>query len=418
MKRMGRYGAAAALTGGLTFGGAETARAAPPSYFTGFNDGFLSLSDAGQLATALDHLKSAKGQAIRQNIDWRVVQPTQNGGYDWTRYTTLFGHLLNKDVQIIPVLHGCPSWANPQGPPQAPADWHICDQAHEEAFGKFAAETVRFFDSWSKAYGVPPKIKAVEVGNEPNLYMFGGVPAARLRQLSNIAAFHIHANYLLGNYSYPPSSPNPIRVISGGLAAVGAISGTGPYPNYPFRPDWKNYLQELVGGGYNINFDVGIHPYETEKPPSGVVGGWASEGSSPFSDGSKALQYGVWQANQIKATYYEAEAIVAANCSANLWVTETGTSSHSTWSVDVFQNSGYRQTWGQHIQGGVLSLVADYLRSRPRCRSMIVHRLYSDDSAEPVNGPFYRYGIYDPPLTPGGPRVEKVARASLTGAWS
>lgn len=417
IKRLGMLGAAATLMGGWSFPPPEPTAPAEP-FLTGFNDGFMSFEPAGRLPAALADLRAANGRAIRQNVDWRVVQPDEGGPYDWSTYDPLLRSLVDQGVQILPVLHGCPDWAGPQGPPEADASWHTCDPAHDDDFGGFAAEVVRFFDSPTRE-GAPVTVRAIEIGNEPNTYVFGGVPAARLRELSNIAASQVEDHLVAGDYSFSPAAPDPIRVVSGGLATVAAIEGSGTFPTYPNRGEWRDYLEELVGGG-DIAFDVGIHPYETNRPPNHLIESWAPEGTSPYSDGTKAVQYGAWQATEINSRYDDAERIVAANSpNAGLWVTETGASSANTWDLDIFQDPGYRQAWGERIQAGVLGSVAGHLASSPRCAAMFVHRLYSVDDAwnEQPGQPHYRYGVYDPPLTPEGPYVDKLARRALAARW-
>lgn len=346
---------------------------------------------------------------IRFGINWGEVQRDGPASFDWSLYDPLCRQAITAGIVVLPTLYGCPDWASPQvtaepwsgHEPELPGEhFRTCSPEHDADFGRFADRTLRHLDAAGPRTGEHPVVAGIEILNEPNLWTFGAVPAYRARELTGAAAAAVAAAESAGAYSHR------MRVISGGLAPAAAVQPGNPN-GYPPRPAWQEYLAELAGGP-DPGFDVGFHSYETGKPPDGVLSIPEDDPADPLG---RADEFAGWQAGSILDKLDEALSLT----DADVWLTETGASSASPWPEDIF-SPGYRELAGEQIQAEVLSRVADGLRSRPRCRSMIVHRLYSNDDAEPPpaadDSPHYQYGVYD--SIDGRP---KLAVPALAAAW-
>ena len=380
-------------------------------YLPGFNDDFLTYSTTDFADATMERVRTCGGRLVRFGVNWGEVQADGPASHDWSAYDRLYAQALAAGVQLLPTVYGCPEWAGPvvtatlwpgNNPPLPPDYFRTCSPGHDPDFGNFAAATLRHFDAFSRLQGRPTVVTAVEILNEPNVWTFGGVPATRLRELSVAAADRVAASQKAGAFS------QPMRVVSGGIAPVTELEPGNPL-GYPPRPSWQEYLEELLEGA-PADFDVGFHSFETSKPPAGVLTIPEDDSDDPFG---RAGQFAEWQSARILDRIDEALALAPGD----LWLTETGASSESIWSVDVF-SPAYRAEHGQRIQTEVLTGIADGLGSRPRCRSMLVHRLYTDDLAEPPPGadsdsPHHGDGVYE--STGGEP---KLAVSALADAWS
>ena len=407
LKRAGMTGAAIGLGAVVlsqTVGGGDGESGENESYLPGFNDDFVSYSHSGFADATMRKLKARGGRAIRFGIDWGQVQAAGRDTFDWSATNDLYSQALKYGVQMLPTLFGCPEWADPVvtasrwpgNDPELPPDYfRTCSADYDPDFGRFADQALRHFDAFSRYRGRNRVVTGVEILNEPNVWTFGAVPAGRLRELCDAAAARVDQSQKAGAFS------GPMWVISGGPAPAVALEPDNQL-GYPVRPSWQEYLSELVGDG-EIGFDVGMHAYETAKPPEGVLTD-PEDSSDPFDRGR---QYATWRAERIVEQIDEALEIVPGD----LWLTETGASSAPVWPSDVF-SPGYRGAHGQAMQAETLTGIADAISSRPRCRSMFVHRLFSDDRAEPPGTAHFQDGVYD--SIDGKP---KEAVEALAAAW-
>lgn len=361
-------------------------------------------------------IELAGGRAARVGVDWGLVQPDGPDSWDFSSIEPVRIQAMLAGVQILPTVFGCPEWAQPvvTAAPRGrrrelpEAHFRTCAPRFDPDFGRFADRTLRHFDAPSRNEGRPRQVSGVEILNEPNFWTFGDVPVGRLLDLTGAAWEAVEASARAGAFSAP------MRVISGGLAPVSALGpGEGAFPP---RPSWQEYLAELDASG--AGFDLGFHSYETGRPPAGTLTVTEENPDDPFA---RAGQFAAWQADQIIGKIDAALEIT----SRDIWVTETGASSAATWPVDIFTPE-YRREHGQQIQAEVLGRIADALKDRPRCRSMFVHRLFSNDAAEPLPSragadpslqtgasDYHQYGVYD--SIDGAP---KLAVARLASVWA
>jgi|GEM_PF-3486531 len=410
LKRAGLAAAAVGFGGGIALGRLGQNGDTGLDYLPGFNDDFIDYSVSSFADATMAKVRACGGRCVRTGVDWGHVQPDGPESYDWSAFAKLRSEARRAGVEVLPTIGGCPEWAGPvmtagrrdwPGSPYPPGHFRTCSPAHDDDFGRFADAAIRYFDENAVSDG-PAAISAVEITNEPNTWTFGAVPAARISDLANAAVRQVGESQSAGSYS------RPMRVVSGGLAPVSAL-GPGNPAGYPARQSWQEYLAELVGTA-PPEFDVGFHSYELSKPPAGTL---SMPEDNPVEPYARAREFAVWQAAQIVGLIDQALEITGQD----IWVTETGASSASTWSRDIFSPE-YRFAHGQEIQAEVLSGVANALKARKRCRAMLVHRLFSDEVAEPPpsenrDSAYYQYGVYD--STNGRP---KLAVAALAQTWS
>lgn len=411
IKRIGVAGIAILLGGALVARRATEGEAETLSYLPGFNDDFLVYATSDIADTTMSRVASCGGRCVRFGVDWGVVQAEGPDQFDFTPYDQLYIQVLSHGLQLLPTVTGCPDWADPVtttkglpgSTPQVPPPYYrSCDPRHDHSFGRFVDATLQHFDAITRLYEVPPVISGVEITNEPNIWNIGEMPASRLRELASAAASEVARSQEAGAFS------GPMRVISGGISSLAGLTEPDVLGNR-VHPPWEDYLTELVADG-PVEFDVGFHSYEISKPPAGTL---TVPETDPAAPHGRMQEFAEWQASEIVARIDRAAAIVPTD----IWVTETGASSASIWSTDIFSPT-YRAVHGEAIQAYVLALVASALESEPRVRSMLVHRLYSDDEAEPPPTPdsdsaHYQDGVYD--SIDGNP---KAAVATLTQSWS
>jgi hypothetical protein len=401
LKRAGLIGAAI-VAGGVVLERTVLQKDESSSYLSGFNDDFVAYSTSDFAGSVMEKVQAAGGQSVRIGVDWGAVQAEGAQSFDWSPYNALHAQALIAGVQILPTIFGCPAWANPVSTSPETADFPVCSREHDDDFGRFAFATARHFDAPARVRSdLPTVISAVEILNEPNIVTFGAIPAGRLFELSQAAAQAIAAGNESGAFS------EPITVVSGGLAPVIPVA-PGNAGGFTPRPSWQDYLTEMLAAG-SPEFEVGIHSYETAKPPPGTLTEPEDNSSDPYA---RAGQFAGWQADRIIDRIDQALDLTTRD----IWVTETGASSAGIWSKDIF-SPGYREAHGQKIQADVLTRVAEALGSRPRCKAMIVHRLFSNDEAEPPptaseDSVHYQNGVYE--SIDGKP---KLAVAALAEAW-
>ena len=75
----------------------------PPSTFFGISP------QTEPTQTDVEYMRAGKIGSLRWPIGWDAVQPTPNGGYDWSR-STGDGHRRTGHLRVLPFLYATPSW--------------------------------------------------------------------------------------------------------------------------------------------------------------------------------------------------------------------------------------------------------------------------------------------------------------------
>lgn len=244
-------------------------------------------------------------------------------------------------------------------------------------FANWVVSTIQYFDHGA-AYNI---IDAVEVWNEPNI---NGVSANDFVALCQSVATTVNGT----------TFSTPKKVVSGGIAA--AASG------------WDTYFQTVAGGSNAYcRYDLGIHPYYTDNPSYGCATPPRPTGATQYKNVVVASAVSKFD---LASTYMQQSA-ASSGVTNDIWVTEVGATSQNVW--------------GQAGQDQALQQVAANLRNRPYCRSMIVHRLYPDDSLGGERPPSQSYpchqtgevlfkcSVYEPDRN-----TPKAAYSGLQQRWS
>lgn len=177
-------------------------------------------SEYGMRGEMLDLMKAGGYGYMRVDWDWRVCQPTKDGGFDFRRYDKLVDEAEQRGITILPIVYGAPDWA-------APA-WQ-----HADAYAEFCRATVIHYGK---------RMPVIELWNEENISGFWKDPNA-----SNYVAMCKKA------YKAIKEADPSIRVAFGGTAG------------------WAHdYIRECYEAGGKDCFDIiNVHPYSYPRPADG-----------------------------------------------------------------------------------------------------------------------------------------------------
>ncbi|HZR98750.1 MAG TPA: cellulase family glycosylhydrolase [Chloroflexota bacterium] len=182
---------------------------------------------------------------IRQLFQWRAIEGTDKGQFDWSEADRVVKAANDAGIKIIARLDFAPDWTQvspvPNGPPDDMND-----------FGDFVNAFVsRYGPSSSQGVG---RVDAIEVWNEPNLAREWGGRAINQDQAGQ------YVGMLRVAYQAAKAADPQVTVISAGLTPTGTNDDTA-------RPD-DVYLQWMYDAGAAQYFDVlGAHGAGYKAPP-------------------------------------------------------------------------------------------------------------------------------------------------------
>lgn len=158
--RRGRL-VAAALVAGVLLVGASPASAVSRSFF-----GIVSANhpDAADFQTMGD----ARVGTFRFQLDWRNVQPTQGGPYDWSSVDLQFENAAANGIELLPIFYGSPDYAS--GSHREPP---LGSDEDKQAWKDFVAAAVERYGSGGDFWQENPDLQphppdAWQVWNEQN----------------------------------------------------------------------------------------------------------------------------------------------------------------------------------------------------------------------------------------------------------
>lgn len=192
-----------------------------------------NLSDA-DIDVTLDHLKTMGVNDIRVAVPWIYIQSQDNTDYDWTKMDYIVHAASERDMNIVGVMSGTPTWAG------FPINGHS-DPADYARFASAVAER------YNDASTIGP-IDDYEIWNEPNGSLFyNPIDAKAYTAMLQAAYPAIKAN-----------NPNA-TVIAGVLGAVATIPGLSLAP--------EAFVSQMYGAGAKGYFDaLSYHPYNYTLP--------------------------------------------------------------------------------------------------------------------------------------------------------
>ena len=156
---------------------------------------------------------------VRVDWDMRVVKPTKDGPYDFSKYDAFVDEAEKRGLTVLPIMYGTPDWASPV--------WE-----HLDAYEDFCRATVARYAG---------RMPAIEIWNEPNISGFW------YRQPPN-ATNYVAA--LRAGYRGAKAADPTVRVVFGGMAG------------------WAHgYIEACYKAGMKDFFDVMcVHPYTYPFP--------------------------------------------------------------------------------------------------------------------------------------------------------
>jgi polysaccharide biosynthesis protein PslG len=119
-------------------------------------------------ATEFQTMGDARVGTFRFQLDWRRIQPTDGGAYDWSSADTQVEHAAANGIDLLPVLYGSPQWVSesyrepPLGSAEDKQAWKDFLGAAVERYGPDGA-------FWQQHPGIDPHpFHAWQVWNEVN----------------------------------------------------------------------------------------------------------------------------------------------------------------------------------------------------------------------------------------------------------
>jgi len=259
----------------------------PPPAANGFHYGFQAHMYYGQAAAAANAIKGAGFGWVKQQVQWKDIQPNGAGDQNWGDLDNIVGTANVSGTPILLSLVQAPGWAavSPTQPyPKSPTD---------------LANFVTLLATHYKG-----KVAAYEIWNEENF--------AREVGPGNINA---------GNYvELLKASFNAIRATdANALVVTGAPTPTGVNdPNIAF--DDNNYLQQMFayqGGVVKSYFDVlGAHAEAWANPPEDKMGSPEPANVTGFNNHPSFFFR--------RLEDYRGDMVAAGVSAKNIWETEFG----------------------------------------------------------------------------------------------
>jgi polysaccharide biosynthesis protein PslG len=204
----------------------------PADILFGYFEDFSTIPDL------FGYVGAGGGTVIREDIDWRLLQPTPGGDpstWDWSTFDAVYGQAIAAGLRPVFTFHNAPCWAVPA--PCAPNAPNPVAPDFVDEYAHAAAQIALRY----------PSSLAIEIWLEPNSARFWGAPAdpAAFSALVGAAADAIHA------------TGTGVGVYSGGLAPGSAAAD---------KIEFGAFLsQALDAGGVQRADAIGFHAV-TETP--------------------------------------------------------------------------------------------------------------------------------------------------------
>jgi hypothetical protein len=144
--------------------------------------GFFGIAPQNALTeTDAEYMRAGGIGAMRVAVPWGVVQPTAQGGYDWSSVDQVLEVAARARLAVLPFLYGTPHWLS-RKPTTLPVDsgrarsaWVAFVKAAVERYGpggEFWAERAPAVVKYEPAIPNPTPIRAWQVWNEANFFYF------------------------------------------------------------------------------------------------------------------------------------------------------------------------------------------------------------------------------------------------------
>lgn len=230
--------------GGGTGGGLnqQSIRGPMPRHAISMGWNALRWSTDAELDSAFDAMDDLGVGALRTDLWWNLIQPTDAATWDWSGFDRVVTKARQHGIQLMPIIGRSPAWARPGNP-------NTNGHPSPTAFAAFAGAA-------AARYG-PQGIHYWEVWNEPNLdYFFSPPDAVAYTALLNAA------------YDAIKLADSEAFVVSGGLSPAPQTSPGNHVSAIEFTQAMYQHAPKLDAFGF--------HPYGWPLPPSSTQGwqGW------------------------------------------------------------------------------------------------------------------------------------------------
>lgn len=189
-------------------------------------------------------MKSAGFTWQKTLFQWREIEGTAKGVFDWAEADRVVSASTQAGIQIIARIDFQPRWSRSDGAHNGPPD-------NPQDFADFVKALISRYNSSSPIGRIP----AIEIWNEPNLDKEWG-----MRPINEQSAYD-YVSLLKAGYTAAKEADPSVIVITAGLSPTCT-------DNSAARPD-DVYLQWMYDAGAKAYFDVlGAHGAGYDKPPS------------------------------------------------------------------------------------------------------------------------------------------------------
>jgi hypothetical protein len=226
------------------------AQALPTSFFGVAPQTTLSDTD-------VQYMRAGRIGSVRLPLSWDAIQPTANGGYDWSGFDQSVAVAARGGLAVLPILYGTPSWIA-RKPTTLPIDsgrartaWVAFVRAAVERYGPggdFWTERAPGVVKYEPAIPRPLPIRTWQVWNEANFFYFT-FPVSPIR----------YTRLLKLTYGAIKGADPSARILLSGLFGQ-------PNQQGPRGMDADIFLDKLyVVPGIKSKFDaVALHPYAVD----------------------------------------------------------------------------------------------------------------------------------------------------------
>jgi hypothetical protein len=217
--------------------GTQTNVATTPQSGYGYATSLMGLSGS-DLDQRMADMKTTGVTWVRFDVSWKVVQPTANGGYNWSSYDAMVQSANSHGLKVLMIVDFVPDWAAAKGCDNTAS---LCAPADPIQYAQFAGATAKHFKS--------DGVNDFEIWNEPNITF-------RFEPASNPA---LYTRMLKDSYAAIKRVDSKDVILTAGLSP----SETSDSNYSPLA-----FLTALYANGAHGWFDaVGAHPYTYPGDP-------------------------------------------------------------------------------------------------------------------------------------------------------
>jgi hypothetical protein len=253
---------------------------------------FFGISPQTELTQAdVEYMQAGRIGSLRWPMGWGTIQPTANGGYDWSSFDQVMDVAARGHLRVLPFLYATPEWLT-----RKPTTLPIDTGRERNAWSDFLRAAVRRYgpggEFWAEhgpggsrqpVISNPIPIREWQVWNEANFFYFAKPASpgryARLLKLSSgvIRSTDPDARIMLSGLFGDPSAKPPNALSAATFLerlyrVPGIKSLFDSVALHPYAEDAKT-LEELTEGIREViveNHDRGARLYITEM-------GWGSQ---------------------------------------------------------------------------------------------------------------------------------------------